>query len=378
VDLTYQKLHKVLRLVCQLNLCKIDFQGAQCEKELLNKLASVQLHKSFFAPSRQFIKDTIKKDYRALDACKHNVVIKMIHEGPIGTWNGFGQKVDTQSFEKADLIFHVDGSAKKYFFGLLEGLTLSRSHQDAQEQTPQTETQRDSLQKLSSKNETVEIDKIEKGEQVLRAVPGLGSVMEDQHSLTDRPAFQDDEVFNNIGKILAEAVFDKCEPDKVRRFAKDIGFKGDYISLEREHLYLVLFLQFIACQTSFVEHMVEPIMDSLHRCIYEIKFGLPPDPAKVGQFEGELKTRYHLYQELVMHRTDTASREFLLAELPYYFLAHALNRGSDEATNFISRQNLCKHLGAAGLQYLKKFIEGLSASSIATSSSLRKKPVDEK
>ena len=367
----YQKLHKALRLACQLNLCNIDFRRAGFQKVLLVKLASVGLHKGFFASARQFIRDSIAKDYRAVDACKDNMVIEMIHEGTAWSWDGYGHKVDRQFVLNAELILHVDESAKKYFFGLLEGLNKPGTYSDARQERSLNE-QENSVQTFPSQNDiggAVHGDKEEHG---LPAKLGdsIVSGKEEEHYLTDEVAVQDDAVFRSMGKALAEAVLKVCEPEKVKRFARDIGFKGEYISFEREYVYLVMFLQATACEISFVEDMHDPIMDSYHRYIYENKFGLPPDAAKTGQFEAELKTRYRQYHELAVYKAGKVNTELLLAELPYHFLAHALNKNREEATYFMSRQKLCTHLNPAGFQFLKKFIEGLLASSITINDSL--------
>jgi hypothetical protein len=299
------------------------------------------------------------------------MVIEMSHEETVWCWNGYGQKVDKQFLLKAESILHVDESAKRYFFGLLEGLDKPGTYRDACPERSCTERE-SSMQMFPSPDDIIGAVDGDTGGHSLPAelMDRVIAGKEREHCLADGSTAKEGPDFRAMGKALAEAVLKLCEPEKVKGFARDIGFKGDYITLEREYVYLIMFLQATSCEISFIEDMGDPIMDSFHRCIYENKFGLPPDPARAGQFEAELQIRYRQYHELALYQAGKLNTELLLAELPYHFLAHALNKSREEATYFMSRQKLCTHLNAGGVQFLKKFIEGLFASNITTNDSL--------
>ena len=370
----YHKLQKTLRLVSQLNLCAIDFKKGGRQKAVFNKLASAGARKGLFTPAHQFVRDAIEKNPLVLDTCKDTMVIEMNHEGIELYWNGYGQRVDKQTCLDAELVFRLDEPAKRYFCGLLEGINKPDSGRDVQRENIYTPNQ-GIVETHPSLNDQgkVSTDNV-KNEHSLPETPGQNCErgIHEQYMATDGAAVQKDMVSQTIGQSLAEEAFVQCAQDKVRKLAKDIGFKGEYFSFEREYLSLVKFLQVIACEITFAENMHAPILDSYHRCVYEKKFSSPHDSAKVGSFEADWKDRYHQYRELALKKEGRVDTMQLLAELPYHFLARALNKNKEEATYFMSRQRLCKNLNSTGLQFLKKFIEGLLASTLTVNDLLLK------
>jgi hypothetical protein len=184
---------------------------------------------------------------------------------------------------------------------------------------------------------------------------------------------QDCAAYNSFGKTEAKAVLELCEQDKVKRLARDIGFKGGFKKFQEEHLYLVLFIQDIACEISFSHDVLNPFMENYHRFVREAILDVSSKPNQVEQFEVELRTRHHKYHELVMYREGMMDTSVLLAELPYYFLAYALNKSSDEATYFMSRQKLCANLNKTGFPFLKTYIMDLFATCLSNIDSLLKK-----
>lgn len=352
-------------MACQLNRCVISIRGTESRKVILGKLSAAGFRKRFLTPADQFINDAIANDNRALVALEDAIVIEMNHEGAVLNWNGHGQRVDKQLSLRADITLYIDESVKRYFLGLLEGL-----------HKPGTDIPRKPPPPDERRTADIEGDMKERN----RAMSAKNEVVPEQEQPLTVPGdktVQDGAAFHTIGKTLVDEVLLLCDQEKVKRLAKDIGFKGEFKRFEEEYLYLVMFLQSVACEISFRHDMFSPILDNSHQIVYETKLGLPSKAVKTGHYEAGFKTRYHQYHELIQFREGKPDTSVLLAELPYYFLACALNKSIDEASYFISRQKLCTNLRGMGFQILKIFIGGLLSSCHSTIDSLLER-VEEK